>query len=112
MELIAVATYVDVDTRYTEPVVMAHVSQAERWVNEFCGRTFTAGSAPDGVVFATLEMARYMMNRQMLEDEYLEEIPTSLSDVLKICSSPLNKNKVNVDYSTSADDFYLPSMEG
>ncbi|KKM04895.1 hypothetical protein LCGC14_1759630 [marine sediment metagenome] len=87
------------------------ITQAERWVNEYCGKSFT-GTIPDGVVFATLEMARYLMNRQMLEDGMLEELPTKLSDVLRICKDPLSKNKVTPDYTASTSDYNLTNRRG
>ena len=103
--------YSVVDADYVDAFIDGIISQAERWVNEYCGKTFT-GTIPDGVVFATLEMARFLMNRQMLEDAHLKELPTKLSQILQLCKTPLAKNKVKPTYSGSATDFYLPNREG
>lgn len=89
---------------------MAKVSQAERWVNEYCGQSFT-GTIPDGVVFATLLMAKYLMDKQQLEDEIIKELPMSLSEILQICKDPLEKNKVAITYSSSKDYYHLPYLE-
>jgi hypothetical protein len=98
------------DARYTNANVEAVITQAERWVNSYCKQSFT-GTIPDGVVFATLEMARYLMCRQMVEDDNLEEIPYSLSTVIQLCKVPLASNIVEVSYSSSAEDYYLPDLE-
>lgn len=90
---------------------MAKVSQAERWVNEYCGQSFT-GTIPDGVEFATLEMARYLMNKQMREDGYLEKLPTSYSQILQLCKTPLEKNKVSISYAAASSDYDLRSLRG
>lgn len=105
-------TYLSVDARYTEAAVMEEVTQAERWVNEYCGQTFTAGAAPDGVEFATLEMARYFMNRQFLTDGYLEELPKTLNEILQLCKNVLAKNKIFIDYNSSTSDFDLRNRIG
>lgn len=111
LEAYAVNDYSAIDARYTDGVIEAKITQAERWVNEYCGQTFT-GTIPDGVVFAVLEMAKYLMNLQLKEDEYLEELPTTLKNVLQICKDPLEKNKITITYSSSANDFYLKNLEG
>ena len=89
---------------------MAKVSVAERWVNEYCGQSFT-GTIPDGVVFATLHMAKYLMDRQLLENGYIKEVPYKLAEILQICKTPLEKNKVTISYSSSSSDFHLPTLE-
>jgi len=91
---------------------MAQVSEAERWVNEYCGQSFTSGSEPDGVVSATLNMARYYMNQQMLVDGYIKELPVKLSIVKEICKTYLESNKVTPDYTGSDDLFHLPTLRG
>ena len=106
-------TYASIDAAYTATVVEANITQAERWVNEYCGRENTGFSAPipDGVVFATLEMAKYLMEKLMLEDGHLEELTRTLSDVLKICKEPLSKHKPEISYSASRTDFDLRLLE-
>ena len=89
---------------------MAQVSHAERWVNEYCGQTFTAGAAPDGVVSATLEMARYFMNIQMQNDGHIEEFTIKLNTIITLCKTFLDKNKVSPEYYSSSDDFHLPIL--
>lgn len=88
---------------------MAQVSQAERWVNEYCGQSFT-GTIPDGVVSATLEMARYFMNIQMLNDGHIKEFTVQLNTIITLCKTYLDKNKVAPTYSGSSDDFHLPLL--
>jgi hypothetical protein len=88
---------------------MQQVSQAERWINEYCNRPddpFT-GTIPDGVKFATLHMAKYFMNFQMLEDGHIEEMPITLENVIRLCEIPLAKHKKEFDYSSSTTDFDL-----
>ncbi|MCP4550883.1 MAG: hypothetical protein GY834_02330 [Bacteroidetes bacterium] len=111
LEALMALTLDAVDARYTDAVVEAKITQAERWINEYCGQTFT-GTIPDGVVFATLEVAKFFMNLQMLEDEWIEEIPNKFKDVLEIVKEPLADNKVSMDYSSSASEFYMPDMAG
>ena len=73
---------------------MAQVSHAERWVNGVCRQTFASGaSTPDGVKSATLEMARYFMNIQMLTDGHLKEYNIKFSTIEKICLSYLADHK-------------------
>ena len=91
---------------------MGQVSEAERWVNEYCKQSFTAGAAPDGVKTATLNMARYYMNIQMLENDHIEEMPTTLKAVIEICKVALKNNKLGIDYSSSLTDFDLRNRVG
>lgn len=92
---------------------MAQVSHAERWVNGECRQTFASGaSTPDGVVSATLEMARYFMNIQMLTDGHLKEFNVKFSTIEQICKSYLAEHHKAIDYASSASDFHLPSLEG
>lgn len=112
LEALHIYVYLSVDAGYTEVAVMGQVSQAERWVNEYCGKTFTAGAAPDGVKAATLEMARYFMNLQLLGDGHIKEFTMPLTTIIQLCKVYLEKNKVTPDYSGSADDFNLPINRG
>lgn len=105
-------TYASVDAIYTETAVMEQVNQAERWVNEYCGQSFTAGAAPDGVEAATLEMARYYMNMQFLVDGHIKEFPIPLDTIIKLCKNNLEKNKVSISYSSSRSDYHLPTLRG
>lgn len=91
---------------------MAQVSQAERYVNGVCDQTFTAGAAPDGVKSATLEMARYFMNIQMLTDGHLKKFDVKLSTIEELCEMYLSTHHKAIDYSSSADDFHLPTLRG
>jgi hypothetical protein len=111
LEAVHKVDYETMDATYTDANVEATISQAERWVNEYCGQSFT-GTIPDGVTFATLEMAKFLMNQQMVDDGHLEKLPISLRDVLQICKEPLEKSKVSVSYSGSASDYYLANREG
>ena len=104
--------YSTVSALYTETAVMGQVSQAERWVNEYCGQSFTAGAAPDGVVSATLEMARYFMNIQQLNDGHINEFTVQLNTIITLCKTYLAKNKVTPDYTGSHDEFHLPTLRG
>ncbi|KKN42892.1 hypothetical protein LCGC14_0708660 [marine sediment metagenome] len=86
---------------------MGQVSQAERWVNEYCGKSFTAGSAPDGVVSATLYMAKYFMDTNMLEDGHIEELSMELDEVENICKGYLARHTVKIEYSSNSSEFRL-----
>lgn len=90
---------------------MEQVSQAERWVNEYCGQSFT-GTIPDGVVSATLEMARYFMNIQLLNDGHIEEFKVQLNTIITLCKTYLVRHKVTPDYTGSDDLFHLPTLRG
>lgn len=109
LEAFAINTYATTDATFTEAPVMAQVSQAERWVNEYCGQTFT-GTIPDGVVFATLLMAKYLMDKQMVENKHIDEMPTKLNEIIRLCKEPLEKHKVDITYSGSETDFHLPTL--
>lgn len=78
---------------------MAQVSEAERWVNEYTKDTFTAGAAPDGVKTATLNLARYYMTQQLLENNHIDEMPHSLDQVLTIVRTALQQHTKDIDYS-------------
>lgn len=112
LEAFAIATYTTVDALFTEAAVMAQVSESERWINEYCKQSFTAAAAPDGVKTATLNMARYYMNIQMLENGHIDEIPATLDEVIEICKIALKNNVVGIDYSSSATDFDLRNRVG
>jgi hypothetical protein len=90
---------------------MAVVSMAERWVNEYCGQSFT-GTIPDGVVDATLAMSKYLMNLRMKEDGYNKDFDTSFIEIELFCKSALQKNKVSIPYTSSSTDYNLPNREG
>ena len=113
LEAFAIATYLTVDTLFSEVAVMEQVSEAERWVNEHCKQTFGIGVlAPDGVKTATLNLARYYMHVQMFENGHLKEMPTTLNEVIEICKIALKNNVLGIDYSTSATDFDLRNRVG
>jgi len=88
------------DARYTDTVVEAHISQAERWINEYCGQSFT-GTIPDGVTYATIELAKYFMDLQQLEDAHLEELQLTFDVVVQLIKDPLEKHKVSPSYGDS-----------
>lgn len=112
LESFAINDYGTTDAIYTEAAVMGQVSEAERWVNEYCKQSFTAGAAPDGVETATLQMARYLMNVKMLGDGHIDELPMMLNEVITICKIALKNNKLEIDYSSSSDDFDLRNRVG
>ena len=112
LESFAVTDYSAVDTLFTEAAVMGQVNEAEYWVNEYCKKTFTAGAAPSGVKSATLNLARYYMHVQMLENGHIDEMPTTLNEVIEICKVALKNNVLAIDYSTSATDFDLRNRVG
>lgn len=91
---------------------MAKVSAAERWINEVCGQSFT--TVPDGVFDATLFMSEWLMNKQLLQDNLQKKEYTlpNINEVIALCKDALVKNKVKPDYSSSASDFHLPTLEG
>ena len=90
---------------------MGQVDQAEIWVNEYCGQTFT-GTIPGGVKSATLEMARYYMNMQFLVDGHIETFPIPLKTIEQLCKGYLDKHKVSITYSSSRSDYHLPTLRG
>ncbi len=113
LELVSKVDYETTDARYTDISVEGTISQAEKWINSYCGREgnpFT-GTIPDGVVFATIELSKYFMDLQMVEDGHWdnERLP-SFNSVLEIIKLPLDKNKVKPNYSSSATDFNLPTQ--
>ena len=112
LEDLHVYTYLTISAAFTEAAVMQQVSQAERWVNEYCGQSFTAGAAPDGVKAATLEMARHFMNQQLLNGKYIEEYKAPIAQIEALCKVYLVRNKVTPDYSGSDDLFHLPTLRG
>ena len=107
LESFAINTYATTDATYTEAAVMGQVSEAERWINEYCNQSFTAGAAPDGVKRATLHYARYLMNLQMLEDGHIDEIPATLEDIIFICETALGTHKKPIEYNSSYSLFDL-----
>ena len=112
LEDFAIVDYSVFAAIYTEAAVMGQVDEAEHWVNEYCKKTFTAGAAPSGVKSATLHMARYYMNVQLLANGHIDEMPTSLEAVIIICKDALKNNKLEIDYSSSATDFDLRNRVG
>lgn len=107
LEDFAINDYNVTDATYTELAVMGQVSEAERWINEYCKKTFTALAAPDGVKRATLHYARYLMNLQMLEDGHIDEMPATLEDIIFICETALASHKKPIEYNPSSSFFDL-----
>lgn len=64
LEAYHILTYVNVDARYTEAVVMAKVSQAERIVRSLTRTT----TATDGTKSMVLELSRYLWDLQIKAD--------------------------------------------
>jgi len=64
LEAYHVLTYVNVDARYTEAVVMAKVTQAELYVRGITDVT----TATDGTKSLVLEYSRFLMASQIFED--------------------------------------------
>ncbi len=90
---------------------MAQVTQAEIWVNEYCGQTFT-GTIPAGIVGATKLMARYYMEMIMMSDGYIEKLSSPLKTIMQLCEVFLLKHKVTVSYSSSKSDFDMRLLMG
>lgn len=65
LEALTNIDYSAVDSSYTDVVIEAHISQAERLVNSHAGQSFT-GTIPDVVVFLTLDVASKLMHNDML----------------------------------------------
>lgn len=65
LEAYMICTFASIDARYTEAVVMAKVSQAERIINSLSGQTNTA---TDGVVALTMELSKFLWSLQLYED--------------------------------------------
>ena len=113
LEAFAIATYLTVDTLFSEVAVMEQVSEAERWVNEYCKKSFGSGTdTPDGVKTATLNLARYYMHVQMLENGHIDEMLATLEAVLDICKIALKNNVLAIDYDSSISDFDLRNRVG
>jgi len=70
LELHAATDYGTVDATYTDGVVEAVISQAERYMNVIMGQSFT-GTIPDAVVFVTLDVSYRMMFNRMIADGFL-----------------------------------------
>lgn len=102
--------YSVIDATYTDGVIEGIITQAERWVNEFCGQTFT-GTIPDGVVAATLELSEYLM-LVSIKSRGHEFEPAPLNNVLAFCTSVLQKQKVSIPYTSSSTRYHLPDLEG
>lgn len=71
LEAYTARTYLSADARYTEVVVMAQVSMAERIVNDYQGQTFTP-PVDDDIKSAVLMIAKRLMTILMIEDGYFE----------------------------------------
>ncbi len=64
LEAYHVLTYASVDARYAEAVVMAKVSHAERIIRSLTKTT----SSTDGTKSLVLEFSKYLMAKQIQED--------------------------------------------
>ena len=65
LELFAVEDYSARSATFTDTVIEAIITQAERLINVYCHTTFT-GTIPDGVVAVVLELAFRLMYNRML----------------------------------------------
>ena len=71
LEAYASTDYSAVDADYTDAIIEAQITQAERIINVNTGTTFT-GTIPDAIVMATLDVAMRLMYNRMIFDEYIE----------------------------------------
>lgn len=69
LEAYAIRTYVSVDARYTEAVVMGKVSHAERIIRSLTKTT----ASTDGIKSLVLELSKYLWEVQIFEDYPSEE---------------------------------------
>lgn len=74
--------YSNILAKYTNIVIEAQITQAERIVNVYCHTTF-AGTIPDGVVATTLELSKRLMYNLLLEDDQLEDGASEKSAVIE-----------------------------
>ena len=78
-----ILTYLSVDARYTEAVVMAKVSQAERVVRSLTNVT----SSTDGTISLVLEYSKYLMEMQIyLDNPNTEAPPPDLTEFNRLFS--------------------------
>jgi len=97
MEAFAVTDYSAVDALYTDATIGAIVSDAERVINTLTNNQFTA-PIPDGVVFATKDVAYRLMYNRILDDGLNQLNPQPkqmklLSESMLIILKPFIKNK-------------------
>ena len=67
---------------YTDVMIEAQITQAERMVNVYCHQSFT-GTIPDGVVAVTTELAFRLMHNKMLVDGQLESGAVRMRTVIE-----------------------------
>ena len=86
LEAYHVLTYDSVDARYTDAVVEAKISHAEKIVRTLTNTT----TATDGAVSLVLELSKYLMNMQIKEDHPEIAVPDFSTELLDRMFGSLN----------------------
>ena len=108
LEAFAVTDYGTVDASYTDAVVEANISQAERLVNIYVGQTFT-GTIPDGVVYVVLDVSFKLMHNRMVEEGIMDrQNPKKyFEDQLTKENKEILDVYIDKDLDNSADLIYM-----
>jgi len=89
--------YSAVDSDYTDTVIGAKISNAERIVNSICRDDFS-GTIPDGVKAATIQIAANLMHNQLVNDGYAENrIKAFDKSIEAILEDSKASNNISVD---------------
>ena len=77
LESFASTDYSAVDSDYSDTVIEAQITQAERLINSHMGTTYT-GTIPDAIVAAALDISMRLMYNRMIYDEHIENVQAQL----------------------------------
>lgn len=89
--------YSTIDSTYTDTVIEAKISNAERIVNAICRDDFS-GTIPDGVKAATLQISANLMHNQMVMDGYAKnKVKMYDQSIEAILENSKASNNISVD---------------
>lgn len=64
--------YSEINSRYTDVIIDAVITQAERIVNSYTRQSWSSQNVPDNIKGATLEIAARLMHNRMVADKVIE----------------------------------------
>jgi len=115
LESFAVTDYSAVDASYTDAVIEANITQAERLVNVYCGQSFS-GTIPDGVVYVTIDVSFKLMHNRMLFDGTVdrENFPKRFDILLTDDNKKILDKYISKDLENTTDliDMYPSNYDG
>ena len=111
LEALAGQDYSAINSKYTDSVIEAQISMAERICNEYKRQSHDGGvDTPDDVKSATLMIARRLMKNLLIEDNIFEDDQVVVEDYIGMITRKLLKDssaKYDIKIKTGVTDNFF-----